>query len=285
MDEESVSAVLEPEVTPDLPQSEPPVETPPATPPTPEPTPEPLPEFSLNLDQAPTSAPEAPQFTDEDIARFIAQKGHDDLKHIPAYNQQVQRAISKYRAEQEKAAQENYRLAQWDQYFRSLRPDQLAYARENPEYDEAYLAVRQWRQSGGPSGGMTRQVVAEDMLKGLRTYFESHDDFKDVVTNWDELMQESDLGKFVSRVVEMGSKKYKSQLEKAAKTQAQAYIQDVLAKRGINMPSPETQSTAPVKGGSGLDYDTYIKMSPEQAAKLDPQDIDDMYARRRAQGK
>lgn len=267
-------------------------ETPPATPPVETPELE-LPPFSLDFGATPESSPRtasadepgvtAPvQITDDDIAKFLSGKSHDDLKHIPAYNKTLQRSISKYREEQERAAQENYQLAQWDQYFRTLHPAQLAQVREDPNYDSIYVKVREWRQAGGPQGGISRKALAQDMMNNLRNYFAQDDRFSKVVEDWDELMNEPDLGNFMAKVIETGTKKREKELEKQAKVAAQAYINDVLAKRGITLPSPTTSSSAPQAGAGGLTYESYIKMTPEQAMKVDPQEIDRVMAEHRA---
>lgn len=275
-DDQTVSVAPEPE---DIPAPEPP-----AAPPATTPEPEPLPAFDLNFDSTPepSTEPAAPTFTDDDIAKYIASKSHDDLKHVPAYNQQVQRAISKHRQEQERQAQEYNTLAQWDNWFRQLHPAQLAQVREDPQYDSVYVKVRDWRNQGGPQGVSSRAAVAQDMLQGLRSYFESNDQFASVVDSWDDLMNEPDLSQFMTKVISAGLKKEKAKLEKAAKTQAQAYIKDVFAKRGITLPSPETSTSAPNAGRGGLTYDSYINATPEQQAKFDPDEIDSMLNARRA---
>lgn len=277
MDPEDVVVSANPE--PETPATEP------VASPEPETTPTPieieLPPFTLDEPSstpASDNEPAAPTVSEEDIARYLQTKGHDDLKHIPAYNSTVQKAISKYRQDQNQAAQANYEMARWDQWFRQLTPAQLAQAREDPGYDDKYIKLREWRNSGSPVGGMTREQVATDMVSGLHRYFSADDRFKDVVAGWDDLTQISDPAEFMTRAIDIGMKKREKEILKAAETKATAIIKDTLAKYHITVPSPQTAKQAPAAGSGGLTYEWYLNATPEQVLKIPPAEIDKMLA-------
>ena len=235
--------------------------------------------IDLNIDLTPKE--EARPFTDDDIVKYLSGKTHDDLKVLPAYNAQIQRGIAKIQSENARAQQEYAAYAQWDQWFRRLNEKQFISAMQNPEYAENHARVVQWRASGAPTGVMSRQQVAEEMLANIQQTLGQHEELKDLAENWDELTQEKDFGQFIGKVIKHGVDKRHATTKKALETEARAQVAKILAQYHINVPEPLPNVAAPALAGgkvAGWTKERYLNATPEEAATLTPSQIDALFS-------
>ena len=230
--------------------------------------------FGIDLNR---STQESRPFTDNDILAYLSTKTHDELKHLPAYNSQVQRGLAKIQNEQAHMVEEYQALAQWDNWFGQLNPQQFRQAMGNPEYADIAARVTRWRAEGAPNGVLTRQVVAEQMISQIQQYLSGHDELRDLVDNWDELLQEKDFAKFVGKLVDHGTGKKTAAKTAALEKEARAQMAQILQAHHISLPVPALTSELPVSGSGpiqGWTRDRYLNASPEEVSMLTPAQID-----------
>lgn len=231
--------------------------------------------FNIEIDLTPATAPRL--FSDDDIAKYLSNRTHDDLKAIPAYNAQIQRAAAKIQAENNRTQTEYASFAQWDQWFQQLNPGQFRYAMQDPEYAQNYSRVVEWLANGAPTGLMAKQQVAEEMLGHLQDYLGGHEDLQDLAENWDELLQERDFGKFVEKVISHGVEKRSTGHRKNLEVEARAQVAKILAQYHIAIPDPPSGSAIPANVGgqtAGWTKDRYERATIEEVASLSPAQID-----------
>jgi hypothetical protein len=219
-----------------------------------------------------TSPPssELDDLPDEALQRILAKRGHDGLKHLPAWQAAQSRFLNQARRDIEtqvkQQATAQTHLAQWSSYFAELeqKNPQLLVQLINSDaaaaqhlrmqaadVDRAYQAVKQFRRSGTPQV-VNPETVIKTVLDNMRTYLSEHPDWSHVADDWEDVLKKSegDPGKFFTHALEAGARNREKQLKEAYETQITALKNQLASvKHATNGGAPDSLP------GNGMDVD------------------------------
>ena len=216
--------------------------------------------------QGPVTAPAAParEFTEAEIAAYLASKTHEDLKGIKAYNDQVNRGLDRVRKtwerEQAEQAREASVVAEYRSYYDGLKqtnPAQLLELLENPEHAAMYQKVRSFK--GGGSGDP--RVVVRQIADNFRRQVEEDERFEGIEIDWDEVFSKGPSGA-VYHVADRLIKKEQAALDKRLKDEMGAMRTSILAELSRTATQPSTPAGAPAGNSSApVSIDEWAAMS------------------------
>jgi hypothetical protein len=233
-----------------------------------------------SIQAAPPLSP-APSWTKEEMNAYLQSLTHDDLKELPAWNAQLSRHINRsneqvtqYRTRAEEAER---RLAMetakgWASYFNGLSAEQFAQEMRDPTRAKVFTQVQEILTS------QQQQPRANPNAAALRDALQADPDWGDVLTDevWQQMQGAGDPAEAIKKLLSAGKAKF----TRAEKAEIGGKLDELVAER-------HGQAFEPVSGGNGtsigpgLTMERYMRMSPEEAAKLPDHAIDDMFARER----
>ena len=219
---------------------------------------------NLETPVPPDTTPKPPaldlsKLTPEQLATHFATLSHDELAKIPAYNQQVQRAMAKARTEENQRLQ--VEVQQQQQIAAQFQTNAQIFAQwkaqgqleqrllSDPNMYQVYHQTNEWFQNGGyTSAQQQRQAEARygvAVVAGLKKTLGEHAEFKAVVDEIDALLQNPDPVEFFTKMADKVLEKERAKIPAAIK----AGVTAELAKHHITVPSSPSVNSPPVTNG------------------------------------
>ncbi len=224
----------------------------------------------LTDEQAPLLKP-----TPEQIAEYLSGASHDELKSIPTYNERFQKIISDANTEAEqirekarKEQQDQDNLGRWDQYFSGLTSGDRAKALEDPRNAQAWAALQQRRNPGPVDVNQVRHDAIGVMMEAFATDLSRDPAYVDF--EWDKFRNEPSPTKAIRTLVDHGTAGVLKEGSLHMKEEAEAAVNEALAKRGMSRVQPDV---LPSTGAdSGMTYEGLKSMSETERREFRKKD-------------
>lgn len=214
--------------------------------------------------------------TREEIAEYLTNASHDELKAIPVYNQRFQAIISDARTEADaireearQAQEQQEELSKWSNYFGNMTPEHRAEALKDPRAAQAWAVLQQQRNTQVDIGQVKYEAVktAMDAFKRELSQEPGYESF-----DWTQFEGELNPAKALRKLVDHGTTGVLAEGKARMREEAEAAVNEILAKRGLSRVQPDV---LPASGAdSGMTYEGLMQMTSTQRSAYrakDPQ--------------
>jgi hypothetical protein len=231
---------------------------------------------------AEAAPPGSPSWTKAEMNAYLQSLTHDDLKELPAWNAQLSRHINRsneqvtqYRTRAEQAERQlaMEQAKGWATYFNSLTAEQFAQEMKDPARAKIFTQVQEILTTPQQPSRANPNAAA------LRDALQADPDWGDVLTDevWQQMQQANDPVAAVKTLLSAG----KSKFTRAEKAEIGGKLDELAAQKHGQAFEPVGGGGNGTSMGPGLTMERYMRMSPEEAARLPDHAIDEMFARER----
>jgi len=203
--------------------------------------------------------------TKEQIAAYLAQASHDELKTIPEYNKRFQTVIAdarteaqRIRDEAQQSLQEDQRLAYFERSMMGMSEPQRLQALQNPDYAHAWAQIQE-RRTGRVDINQIRLDAIIDAMESFKSEFSQEPGFEDF--DWSKFENEKSPSKALQHIISHGTAKERASMSSSLDEEIQAKVSEALVARGMARPQPDV--LPPSGAGRSMDYNALMQLSPD----------------------